>query len=360
MALPAEAPSFDDERAAAFGERTLGLVNGGFLAIGLSIGHQTGLFDTLATLPLATSEEIANAARLDERYVREWLAAMTTGRIVDYDATSGRYSLPPEHAASLTRAAGGGNIAHLAQLLTLLAPVEPRVIEAFRAGGGVGYEHYPGFARLMREDSALVFDVALLDKIVPLVPGLHEKLDGGASLADVGCGAGHAVNLLGRAYPKSQFTGYDISQEALALARVEAADWGLANVDFAERDAANLDVAERFDAITAFDAIHDQAWPRKVLSAIHRALKPDGVFLMVDIAASSRLEENLEDPTAPFGYTVSYLHCMTVSLAQGGEGLGTMWGREKAVELLHEAGFDTIEVKQIEVDLFNNYFICRK
>jgi SAM-dependent methyltransferase len=350
----------DSARAEAFGARAFGILNDGLLAVGLSIGHQTGLFDTLATLPPATSDEIAAAAKLDERYVREWLAAMTVGRIVEYDPSTRRYALPAEHAASLTRAAGPANLASTAQFLAMLAEVEGDIVGCFRTGGGLGYERYQRFAQLMREDSANVFDAALVDAVLPLADGLIEGLQAGAELADVACGAGHAVNLLARAFPNSRFTGFEVSREALGIGTAEAAAWNLSNVRFEERDVARLDVESKFDAITAFDAIHDQAHPRRVLAAIYRALKPDGVFVMADIAASSRLEENLDLPLAPFGYSVSYLHCMSVSLAHGGEGLGTMWGTQQALELLAEAGFSNVAVKQVEGDLFNNYYISRK
>jgi SAM-dependent methyltransferase len=285
---------------------------------------------------------------------------MTVGRIVDYDPVARRYALPAEHAASLTRAAGPGNFAGQMQYLALLAQVEADVVEAFRRGGGVGYEKYGRFAQLMREDSATVYEAALIEGILPLVEGLAERLRAGADLADIGCGAGHALNLMARAFPNSRFTGYDFSEEAIGLARAEAVEWGLKNVQFEVKDVAGLEAEAAFDAVTAFDAIHDQARPRQVLAGIYRALKPGGAFLMADIAGSSNLEENLDHPSAPFGYSVSYLHCMTVSLAQGGEGLGTMWGQQKALALLAEAGFGATEVKQVEGDWFNNYYISRK
>lgn len=123
---------------------------------------------------------------------------------------------------------------------------------------------------------------------------------------------------------------------------------------------AELSNAEAFDLITVFDAIHDQAQPRKVLANISRALKPDGVFLCVDVAASSSLEENVDHPLGPMLYSVSTMHCMTVSLALNGEGLGTVWGEQMARELLGEAGFKQIETKNVEGDIINAYYICTK
>ncbi len=116
----------------------------------------------------------------------------------------------------------------------------------------------------------------------------------------------------------------------------------------------------RFDLITFFDAIHDQARPDRVPAGICRALKPDGVYLMQDISASSQMENNLDHPLAPLLYTISTMHCMTVSLAQGGIGLGTMWGREKAREMLRNAGFGEIDIHQLEHDIQNDYYVVRR
>jgi hypothetical protein len=131
-------------------------------------------------------------------------------------------------------------------------------------------------------------------------------------------------------------------------------------VQFVVRDAAALTGPPAYDFITAFDAIHDQAAPRRVLRGIHDALRPDGAFLMVDIALSSHLERNLDHPLAPFLFTASTLHCTAVSLAQGGEGLGACWGEEKARELLAEAGFGAVTVSRLEGDPVNAYYVCRK
>ncbi|MBI4306024.1 MAG: class I SAM-dependent methyltransferase, partial [Chloroflexi bacterium] len=174
------------------------------------------------------------------------------------------------------------------------------------------------------------------------------------------CGAGHAINLMAREFPKSRFVGYDFSEKGIKAARAESSRLKLRNAEFVVQDVSKLNIADRYDLITVFDAIHDQAHPRKVLASIHRALKPGGVFLMVDVAGSSNVEENLDHPLAPFLYTASVMHCMTVSLALNGEGLGTMWGEQKARELLNEAGFKQISVKRLEGDIINNYYITRK
>jgi hypothetical protein len=195
----------DAAKVEEFAERMVGVVNDGVLCVLASIGHQTGLFDAMAELPPSTSEQIAEAAGLDERYVREWLGAMTVGRIVDYEPEEAAYGLPPERAACLTRAAGPDNLALIARLVSLSGQVEEAVIECFRSGGGIPYSAYPGFHEFQAEFTSGAFDAALIDRVVPLVPGLRERLEEGINVLDVGCGAGHAINLLARAFPASRF-----------------------------------------------------------------------------------------------------------------------------------------------------------
>lgn len=354
------APTIDPDHTAAFAERVVGLLNDGGLVLMISIGHQVGLFDAMAGLAPSASGEIAAATGLDERYVREWLAAMTTGGVVRYDPAGRTYALPPEHAASLTRAAGHENLAVQTQFLPMLAGVERSLVECFRTGGGVPYAEYHRFHQLMAEDSAAVHDAALLDGVVPLVPGLAERLAAGVDVADVGCGSGHAVNLLAMAYPASRFVGFDFSEDAIAAARREATSLGIANARFEVRDVADLVEVEAFDVVTAFDAIHDQAHPARVLAGVSRALRPGGTFLMVDVRASSNVEDNLDHPLGTFLYTVSTMHCMTVSLALDGDGLGTMWGERVARRMLAEAGFAEVDVLHVDEDVLNAYYVARK
>jgi 2-polyprenyl-3-methyl-5-hydroxy-6-metoxy-1,4-benzoquinol methylase len=360
MTTSATETSIDPVAAEAFAGRLVGILSDSSLALMISIGHQVGLFDTLAQLPPASSQEIADAAGLHERYVREWLGAMTTGRIATYSPDQRTYALPQEHAASLTRGAGPDNLSHVMQFVTLLAGVEQQVVECFRRGGGVPYGAYDRFHALMAEDSATVHDVVLIDGILPLVPGALERLAAGIDVADIGCGQGHAINLMAQSFHASRFTGFDFSEAAIAAGRREAESLGLDNVRFEVCDVATLDTPGRYDLVTAFDAIHDQAHPSQVLANVAAALRPGGSFLMVDINASSNVEDNIESPFAPFLYTASTLHCMTVSLALGGDGLGTAWGTQTAVRMLGEAGFSHVEVTEIEADPFNAYYVATR
>ncbi|MFJ3789510.1 class I SAM-dependent methyltransferase [Kitasatospora sp. NPDC090091] len=347
----------DPAKQEEFAGRTVQVLNDACLGFMTSIGHQTGLFDTMAGLAPSTSTEIADAAGLNERYVREWLGGMVVGGFVEYDPDGARYRLPPEHAASLTRAAGPENMAGLMQYLALMGEVEQQIVQAFRKGGGLPYSAYPRFQALQAEESARVYDMALVDGIVPLVPGLADRLRAGIDALDIGTGEGHAVNVLARAFPASRFTGVDISEQGIGAAKAEAARRGIDNARFEVVDSAGLTGA--YDLVTAFDVIHDLARPAETLAAIAGVLRPDGVFLMGDIAASSRLEENVDHPLGPALYTFSTFYCMTVSLGEGGAGLGTVWGEQTARRMLAEAGFGSVDVTQVEGDVLNMYYLAR-
>jgi SAM-dependent methyltransferase len=353
----------DTNAVDSFADRLINMLNEGALSLMISIGHRTGLFDTLAELPPARVEEIAHHSGLEPRYIREWLAALVSGNILHYEPEEQRYHLPKAHAALLTRAAAPDNIAVFAQYIGLLAQVEDRIVECFRSGGGVGYEHYPRFHEVMAEDSGQTVLAGLDDHILPLIADVIPGLERGIQVLDVGCGRGRALIHLAKRYPNSRFWGYELSGEAVEEAVRLAREQGLDNLCFEQRDLAGFDrtaPVATFDLVTAFDAIHDQKTPQAVLDGIFHCLKPGGTFLMQDIRASSRLENNLTHPIAPLLYTISTMHCMTVSLAQGGAGLGTMWGEELAKEMLGKAGFHAVSLHRLEHDFQNDFYVMHK
>ena len=350
----------DEKRAEAFGEKMVGILNGAATALMVSVGHRTGLFDVMSGLEGSTSAGIASEAGLDERYVREWLGAMVTGGIVEFDETQGTYCLPVEHAMSLTRESRPNNIAATCQWIPVLGSVEDEIVDCFERGGGVPYSSFERFHAVMAEESDQSVVAVLLDEILPGVPGVVEALEQGIDVLDVGCGSGRALNVMAATYPKSRFTGYDFSSEGVNAGKAEAAANGLTNVHFEMRDVAELEVDDAFDLITAFDAIHDQARPDVVLQRISRALRGDGLFLMQDIAGSSHVHEDRENAMAPFLYTISCMHCMTVSLASDGAGLGAMWGKDLACQMLAVAGFGNVSVTELPHDAMNYYYAARK
>lgn len=349
----------DVDASVAFGDQVLGWYTGSFVTFMIDLGLRTGLFEAAGAGP-ATSVELAARAGLVERYVREWLGAMTTAGIFTYDPATEAYALPAEHAVCLS-GDDERNVAPLSQISSHLAPFIGRVAEAFRRGGGVPYGTYrPEFTDVMDGLNRPTFDGLLVDVMVPLVGGLADRLADGIRVADIGCGTGYSTNILAKAFPRSQFVGYDLAEDAIERAAGEARQDRLSNVIFEVRDVVTLPGDARLDAVFAFDAMHDQADPADVMAAVFDALVPGGVFVMVDIRASSHLERNLDNPLAPWIYAVSTLHCMPVSLASGGAGLGTAWGEERALRMLAEAGFVGLEVHAVPGDPLDSLYVARK
>jgi 2-polyprenyl-3-methyl-5-hydroxy-6-metoxy-1,4-benzoquinol methylase len=336
------------------------VMNKGSLAIMLSIGHRTKLFDLISALPPSTIEEIASKSNLNERYVKEWLGAMVTAKIIEYDSNNDKFSLQKEKSQYLTRKNNIYNFAASMQWIPILSQVEDEIIECFEKGGGVPYSSYSRFNDVMAEESYQTVVTGLIGHILPLIPDLIADLKKGIRVLDIGCGKGMAVNLMAKHFPKSTFHGYDLSEDAIKDAIKDAREMKNSNVNFEAQDLLDLKVEKKFDLITAFDAIHDQPKPDLVLRNISQSLCPNGVFLMQDILASTLLKNNISHPLGTFLYTISCMHCMTVSLSQNGAGLGAMWGKEKAVSMLKESGFDNVEVKTLPHDFQNYYYIARK
>ena len=350
----------DDTRAAErFAERIARMLDDGAAAVLLGLGHRAGLFAAMVEQPPATSVAIAGRAGLAERYVREWLAAMTTARVVAYNAESDTYRLPWQHAACLVPDAPLGNLALFGQHVALMGQVARPVLRCLRESGGLTYADYPCFHAMMEEDSAQTVTAALFDHVLPLVPGLGDRLAAGIEVLDAGCGRGSALRALAARFPASRFTGYDLCADAVAHAAEAAAADGLVNLRFEQRDLSDYDAREVFDLVTSFDAVHDQKDPERLLHALRTALRPGGVYLVQDIGGSARLEDNLDFPFATFLYAISLTHCTPVSIGQGGAGLGTMWGWQTAEAMLRGAGFATVECHRFVHDPMNVWFVAR-
>jgi len=350
--------TFDDPFA--FAGAFLSWMNGSTIVLGLDAGHRAGTFEALAAAGPSTVEELAASGGFSSRHLREWLDLMTVGRVVIHDAATQRYRLAAGAAACLT-GTSSLNMAPVAAAIAFSAKHVDAVATTLRHGGGIPYDAYrPEFTDLMDQMNRRHYDELLITGYIDVVPGLAERLRSGARVLDVGCGTGHVLNLLAREYPASTFTGYDLAEDAVVAARREAAHLALTNVRYDTVDVADIGEPAGYDVVLAFDAIHDQAQPRQVLAQIRQALDDDGLFLMVDVKASSHVHENLDQPNAPWIYGASLFHCMQVSSADGGEGLGTAWGLQKAHELLAEAGF-TVEdlVDTPPTEMMNVIYVCR-
>ena len=343
-----------------FSNYLIDVINKGSLSLMLSIGHRTKLFDVLSTLPPSTIEEIASKSKLNQRYIREWLGGMVTGKIIEYDPVNNKFWLSKEKAQYLTRENNIYNFAASIQWIPILAQVEDEIVECFAKGGGVPYSSYKRFDEVMAEESYQTVVVGLINYILPLVPNLIFDLKQGIKVLDIGCGKGKAVNMMAKHFPRSTFYGYDLSKEAIDEATKEAKHMKNSNVFFKVHDVMDLTFKDKFDLISAFDAIHDQPRPDLVLKNIYQSLSDKGVFLMQDILASTPLKDNISHSLGTFLYTISCLHCMSVSLSQNGAGLGAMWGKEKAVSMLTEAGFSNVEVKTLPHDFQNYYYVSYK
>ncbi len=353
-----------------FSKRINEILNHGALNLAMAIGYKNQIFDILEDLNKpVTVLEIASASGLHDRYLKEWLGIMVTGKIIELShAPDGEdtYFLPPEHASFLTRKAGSNNMGVYTQEIPLLTSCAMESVNrGFKTGDGVPFSKYPDFQRFMAELSDAKHKKVLINNFLPSVDKrqLLARLTDGIRVCDLGCGHGVAVNLMARAFPKSKFTGIDNHEEAIRNARNAAQEMGLSNAVYNVLDAAKIhgkkEFFRLFDYICAFDAIHDQSHPLEALKGIRYMLAPGGMFSMIDIKASSNQADNIDHPMGPFLYAVSLMHCMPVGLNDNGTGLGMMWGQEKAEALLREAGFEHIELTEMEHDPFNLHYLCR-
>jgi SAM-dependent methyltransferase len=354
-----ESPALDEAKVEEFVGQVLTDVSGLTKTVLASIGDRLGLWKDLAANGPSTSVELADRTATNERYVREWLGGMTSGGYLEHDPATGRFTLPAEHAPALADEGGAVFFGGAFQMMLGTLDVYDQVLRAFTKGGGVHQREYPEDMWTGLERFTIGwFNNHLVQEWIPILPGVKEKLEGGADVADVGTGRGWAPIRLAEAFPASRYVGYDVFEPTIEQARANADRAGVSErVRFEHLDAAK-EIPEKFDVIFTFDVVHDAADPRGLLRTIREALKPDGVYVCLDINCSDKLAENA-GPLGAFFHGASVMYCMTTSLANDGEGLGTLGLHPpKLTELANDAGFT--DVWQAPLDNpFNNLYALR-
>lgn len=338
-----------DRRAAGeFARVMVAHLSSAMLVTHLELGRRTGLLEVLASGPV-TAAELAGHSGLVVRYVQEWLGLAVTGGVVDHDPATATFVLPPERAAVVV-GASPYNLSGMVSMAVGAAEGLDALELAFREGGGIGYEDQPlDVDEVIDRLTGDRYSALLVDRYLDQVPGLTERLTAGAHVLEIGCGRGQAARLVAEAFPASEVVGLDLSADAVADAARESARVGLTNVSFIE-GSATAPPSGPWDVVCAFDVVHDLAEPDTALASVREVLADDGVFLMIDSGAPPTLAEQAELPWAPMMYGVSLAHCLTVSLAQQGEGLGALWGRQGALDALQAAGFTRVETYELPGD----------
>jgi SAM-dependent methyltransferase len=338
--MPSRTAAFDDAKMHAFGDRLVRDTAAMLLGNLAYIGDQLGLFKLLAQSGPVTPDQLADLAACNARYIREWLSAMAAAGWLEYEAAAGRFTLPPEHVPFLADENHPMHFGGALQCIIPLAHVAPRILECFRHGGGVGFaEHHPDMPRVIERFSApMIHNFLTKVWLTELLPQVHQRLREGGDAADVGCGSGRALVELAKAYPQSRFTGYEPHAPSAARAQALAQDEGVAEQVHIVNARSDAMPTAAYDFISTLDVVHDSIDPQGLIKDIRRALRPEGTYLMLEINASSALENNLHSLGA-FFYAMSTLYCMTVSLAHGGAGIGTCMGEELPREMCAQAGF---------------------
>jgi SAM-dependent methyltransferase len=350
--MPDAKPQLNWDKVKKFSAQVSNDIGAAMLGAMSYIGDRLGIFKSLSDGASVSSGELAEKTGLDERYLREWLGAMTAAEYLNYDAASKRYSMPAENAMILAREESPFFMGGFIQGIIPNLSVTPKVLEAFRTGKGVRQSEYPPETfESMERSTANMYRNQLVKHWLPAMPQVVKALEEGGSALDVGCGSGRCAITLAQTFPKAKIFGYDAHPGSLERARTNARAAGLGDrISFEVVDCTRLPAA-KFDFISTFDVVHDSIDPVGLLRSIRAALRPGGTYLMVEVNVSARLEDNIS-AMGRMMYSMSTLYCMSVSLGGGGAGIGACMGEEKARELAKEAGFSSFERVPVK-DLFS-------
>ena len=346
----------DDGRLVEFLGRFVGDVGAAMAAGNVVVGQRLGLYPALAQ-GAATPEELAGRTGCDTRYVTEWLRGQAAGGYVEHDAATGRYSLTEEQAFCLADPAGM-NLPAAFQLVLGTLKAEPRVTEAFRTGGGVGWDSHDhdvflGCEAFFRPGYAM----NLVPSWIPALDGVERRLREGARVADVGCGLGASSVIMGAEYPRTRVVGSDYHAGSVELARKRAADAGVGDRVTFEVASAQTFGGDGYDLVTTFDCLHDMGDPLGAARHVREALAPDGVWMVVEPIAGDRPEDNI-NPVGRMYYSFSTFLCVPNGLSQpGGYALGAQAGEAAVRQVMTDAGFTRF--RRAAETLFNAVFEVR-
>lgn len=313
------------------------------------IGSHLGLFEALADSGPMTSQALAEKTKLNERYVRDWAKAMAAAEYIDYDPEKEKFVMTEEQAFVLVNRDSPLFVGGALKFATPTTYNVPEIMEAFRSGGGIPYseigDEIPEAIEQFFRPTYLHF---LTSDWVPKVPGLKAKLDDGASVADIGCGCGQSTVIMAKAYPNSEILGVDTHRPSIHRAQNLSKKEGANNAHFLCSTAeAIAGSAQKFDVVCTFDCIHDMVDPLSALRSVRSLMTDDGVYLWAEPNASDNPLEN-RNPVGKCFSAISPLHCLTVSLAEDGAGLGTVIGEKGARKLADEVGFSSFRRLPVE------------
>lgn len=352
---------YDPDAALLMALRVWTYKQGEVVSLMIHLGDRLGLYRAMADGEVLTAGDLAGRTGLQERWLLEWLRSQAGAELLE-TPDGEHFRLSPEAAAVLADEEGSLLFAAGAFHGSVLPPeVVDRLADAFGTGIGLSYDDLgPSAAHAVERQLAPWSKLALVPSILPRLDGVVAKLEGGAHVADVGCGAGVALLTLAEAFRASSFEGWDPSQHAIHRARTAAAERGLQNVSFHVAEAAELHEEPTFDLVLTFDCLHDMTRPDAAAAAVHRALRPDGTWLIKEVRAGETWEDNLRNPVLAMMYGTSVATCMSSALSEpGGAGLGTLGLPQSLLEsMCREAGFGTFEVHDVG-DPANLYFELR-